>query len=75
MESSGHSGEVRKLLLLDNKQGDEGRKGAKTQTASDYSQIKRGLGEQGFPPMGILMKKFILTVAAYILFVFHFKLR
>lgn len=45
-ESSGHSGKVRRLLLLDNEQDDErgGRRGAKTQTASDQSKISMYLG-------------------------------
>lgn len=45
-ESSGHSGKVRRLLLLDNEQDDErgGGRGAKTQTASDQSKISVYLG-------------------------------
>lgn len=52
MESSGHSGEVRKLLLLDNKQGDEGRRALKHRQCQIIHRSTVALGSWDFSRWG-----------------------
>lgn len=63
-ESSGHSGKVRRMLLLDSEQGDEGRRELKHKTATGYSQNNQSCVSE-ISVGGVLVFSFSLLVGLH----------